>query len=252
MGKISTLSDYIATTPSPFLYNDAADLTEVPKFIRDDVFQNNLKRYMDINFGEYRLLYMYNIDPTSAASLIPLRLNYQYIANAYMLNGLWATTQLDYNPIENYRMEEEGKDTNSGSDTTRHSLGETNVQQITGERNDQMSYGSYENTNVHEVSPESSGNYTAESRDKVNGGTHTDNATTGSQTIITKGNAVNNTDTFEHGHTIEHKITRSGNIGVTTSQQMIESERDVVKLNIYKVIADLILGTICQLVSTDF
>lgn len=252
MAKISTLYDYILSTNSPFLYKDAVDLTEVPEFIRDDVFQNNLKRYMEINFGEYRLLYMYSIDQTTAANLIPLRLNYQYIANAYMLNGLWNSTQFNYNPIENYRMEEEGKDTNTGSDVTRHNLGETSVQQIAGERTDQMSYGSYENTNTHEVSPESSGSYTAESRDKVNNGTHTDNATTGSQTVTTKGNAVNNIDTLEHGHVIEHKLTRSGNIGVTTSQQMIESEREVVKLNIYKVIADLILGTICQLVTTDF
>lgn len=252
MAKIKTLSDYIATTTSPFLHKAATDLNEVPEFLRDDVFQNNLKKYMEINFGEYLLLCKYNIDPTSASNLIPLLLNYQYIANAYMLNGLWQTTQLDYNPIENYRMEERGKDTNSGSDTTTRNFGNTNVQQIAGERNDITSYGSYENTNTHEVSPESSTNYIAESRDKINNGTHTDNATTGSQTITTKSDAVNNTDTLKYGHILDHEFTRSGNIGVTTSQQMIQSEREIVKLNVYKVVADLILGTICQLVTTDF
>lgn len=252
MTKISTLSDYIATTPSPFLYKSATDINEVPDFIKDDVFQNNLKRYMEINFGEYCLLYMYKLDPVSASNLIPLRLNYQYIANAYMLEGLWNSTQLDYNPIENYRMEEKGKETNSGSDTTTRNFGNTNVQQIAGERNDIMSYGSYENTNTHEVSPESSANYIAESRDKINNGTHIDNATTGSQTITTKSDAVNNTDTLKHGHILDHELTRSGNIGVTTSQQMIQSEREIVKLNVYKVVADLVLGTICQLVTTDF
>ena len=40
------------------------------------------------------------------------------------------------------------------------------------------------------------------------------------------------TDTIEHDTT----LTRSGNIGVTTSQQMIESERKLWDYNIFKTI----------------
>lgn len=252
MVKLKTLSDYISATDSPFLYKTAVDIGEVPEFIQSDSFQNALSKYMQTNYGGYLLLQKYNIDATSAANLIPLLLNYQYIANAYMLNGLWESTQFDYNPIENYRMEEKGKDSNSGTDTTTHNLGATSVQQIAGERTDTASYGSQDTTVTHEVSPESSGSYTAESRDKQNNGTHTDNLTTGSQTVTTKGDAVNNSDSLKHGHVLDHELIRSGNIGVTSSQQLIQSERDLVRFNIYKVVADLILGTICCLVYTDF
>lgn len=250
--KICTLNDYIASTDSPFLYKDDVNLSHVPEFLRDMVFQEVLKQYMKDRYGEYRLLAKYTIPAIDAANLIPIILDNQYIANAYMLNGLWESTQLDYNPIENYRMTEEGTDTNSGTDTTTHNLGKTSVQEIAGERTDTISYGSHDTTTTHEVSPESSGSYTAESRDRVSDGTHTDNATTGGQTTTVKGDAVTNTDALKHGHVLDHELTRSGNVGVTTSQQMIESERQIVNFNIYKVVADLILGTICCLVVTDF
>ena len=46
---------------------------------------------------------------------------------------------------------------------------------------------------------------------------------------------------FDYGtKALHHKINRHGNIGVTTSQQMIESERKLAKINILEmVISDL-------------
>lgn len=43
----------------------------------------------------------------------------------------------------------------------------------------------------------------------------------------------------------EHTLTRSGNIGVTTSQQMIESERVVANFNLLKIVASDITKAIC-------
>lgn len=66
--------------------------------------------------------------------------------------------------------------------------------------------------------------------------------------------AVNSHDEHAHGMTtgketetvvMTHEYTKSGNIGVTTTQQMIEAERESVLFNIYQVIADSFHRTFC-------
>ena len=56
---------------------------------------------------------------------------------------------------------------------------------------------------------------------------------------------INTTVTTAGNEITEHEITRSGNIGVTTSQQMIESERKLAMFSVVdifvKAIADIIL-----------
>lgn len=60
----------------------------------------------------------------------------------------------------------------------------------------------------------------------------TDHIKTGTET---------NTDDLEHKNESSHKARMYGNIGVTTSQQMLESELDIAKWNIYKHIGDMFL-----------
>lgn len=66
--------------------------------------------------------------------------------------------------------------------------------------------------------------------------------------------SVNNTETFDTTDTNGHDntdITKSrikGNIGVTTSQQMLQSEIEVAKFNLYNQIADVIVQEICIMV----
>ena len=73
---------------------------------------------------------------------------------------------------------------------------------------------------------------------------------------------TNTTDAFQHGMshdissrsnsytdessgTTTHKFTRSGNVGVTTSQQMLESERDIAMFNFIGIVAHDIIKSIC-------
>lgn len=51
--------------------------------------------------------------------------------------------------------------------------------------------------------------------------------------------------TDESKETTNHKFTRSGNIGVTTSQQMLESERDIAMFNFIGIVAHDIIKSIC-------
>ena len=105
---------------------------------------------------------------------------------------LWETLNFQYNPIENYDMTEEMTD-----DVTTIDYGHTNTRTA-----------NLNTTDTREVQGFNSAAYNPSDKDTI--------AETGTDT-----NAESGTDT----HTRDYTLTRHGNIGVTTSQQMIESER---------------------------
>lgn len=112
------------------------------------------------------------------------------------MNQLYKTTLFKYNPIENYNMEESGKDKTKGS----------------GEN-----VGKYSDTPQGVL-------------DGVVEGSYLTNATHGTNK--------------SEGET-DHYFTRHGNIGVTTTQQMIEQERKIIidlDLMIIDELKDLFLG----------
>lgn len=105
----------------------------------------------------------------------------------YELDGLYASTQESYNPIENYNLTEAGRDENRSSSSGDSTSYET----------------SYDSDDENEVAKTSAGG-------------------TSSNTLI-------------------HSFTRSGNIGVTTTQQMLESERDIVKFDFIEYVCEKII-----------
>lgn len=171
------------------------------------------------------------------------------IANMYSKKWerIYATFELEYNPISNYDMTEVmTNDTtehtfghsltrtdnltleDSGDDVTRHNTTDTRTDALT-EIDEKQVQGFNSNT------------YVNSDKETV------DN--TGTQSISRTG-----TDTFEHGKTEtstgtqthaetgkntdvrNYRLTRSGNIGVTTSQQMIESERQLWAYNFVQMV----------------
>lgn len=102
---------------------------------------------------------------------------------------LYATTQYDYNPIENYSMVEQGTDdiTSSSKATNKHN---------SENRFSDTPMGKIENLDTH---------LTEATKDSSEG------------------------ESNESGNSKqEHHFTRKGNIGVTTTQQMIEQERKLI------------------------
>lgn len=135
---------------------------------------------------------------------------------------LWEILTAEFNPIENYSMTdthtfEHGKiETNSGTDTTRR----TGTDTVT-----------HTGDNENEVSAFNSSDY--EDAAKVIQNT-------------TDLDTRNMNDALEHGHIIANsgvdteRTTRSGNIGVTTSQQMAQSSIDLWKWNyFYDIMRDI-------------
>ena len=105
----------------------------------------------------------------------------------------YATLSLEYNPINNYDMTEQ-----MTNDITTHQFGHTNTRTDNTDETVETEKAGFNSSYYSPV-------------DKVN----------------TKGNAgtVADVETGTNTDTRNYRLTRSGNIGVTTSQQMIESER---------------------------
>lgn len=154
----------------------------------------------------------------------------------------WATRSAEYDPIENYRMTEEMTDdetvteygrTHTRTDNLAHT--ETRTDNLTRTIDNQeittpnltstsqqatRGFNSSSDVNTDKETATSTGtNRVDTDGTEHNTGTQ---GTTGSNTG-TQTDADTGTDTSTRNYT----LTRSGNIGVTTSQQMLQSERDL-------------------------
>lgn len=131
---------------------------------------------------------------------------------AWKFKKLAATLDLEYNPIENYDRYEDSKHStvHSGQDKTE------NTGEVTASPNT-VTEGDYYGFNLSEGSR-------PVDKTTVTGSDQTD---------------TNSTSTMTHGHnealTVDSHI--HGNIGVTTSQQMIQSEKDLANFSIYYTMA---------------
>lgn len=178
-----------------------------------------------------------------------------FAINEYKYKTLADSTHLDYNPIENYNMVEEGEDTTKGSVNKVFGIGEQTLtdnttlgsQKVTTD----MVRADKKNTAVDNVSPMNTANYVNKSQriEDYNGYTDTDTVTSNSRTDVNTRNigARNDSDDTETDMTTTHKLTRSGNVGVTTSQQMVLSERQVADFSIYLVIWEDVVNNLLVL-----
>lgn len=113
-------------------------------------------------------------------------------SKASVLDKLYATTQFEYDPIENYNMVESGTDSGTSGATASGQNKGTSYDSLTANLIDSNS----SNSSAHSSS--------------------------------------------------NHSLTRSGNIGVTTSQQMIMQEREVAAYDFLHYVAELIIEQFTQ------
>lgn len=156
---------------------------------------------------------------------------------------LYKTTLLEYNPIENYdRMEEwtEAEDTKknteadaTGTSTTDTDGTSTRQSNTDGVINDQKYVSAY---NEIEFTPTERDNNTQNEKNE------SEQKDVG--TVSVKTSAENTTDETGNRNLLR-KGRAHGNIGVTTSQQMIEAERDVALYNIIDVIINSFKNRFC-------
>lgn len=155
--------------------------------------------------------------------------------NAKTWEELYKTTILDYNPIYNYEKTEETTDTRSG---TRKLSEDTSSN--TKQNGDTSVTDTSSDSNEHTISADNSDNYEPGYKD-VSSRQDTQASESNNRVDVTGDRAVDETT----GETYSHKQRAYGNIGVTTTQQMLEDQRKVVRYNIYNEIADSFKDEFC-------
>ena len=152
------------------------------------------------------------------------------LSNLDRWTKLYATTQLEYNPIENYDRVEEWTDEGSGesSGTTSGNSTTTVKDKSTASGTGTTSAVAYNSNNQKDVGKNTS---TSETTQDV---TNT-NATTDTSRNTTKG-------------TTKHSGRIHGNVGVTTNQQMIMSERELQEFCIEDLIINETIRYFCVMV----
>ena len=191
-------------------------------------------------------------------------------------NRLYATTQYEYNPIENYNRMESGTDdstgttTHTGSDTDTRSGNDTDTHSGTDSRViDTDRGGSDTNTGSS-----TAGNWIAgfdSVPSSVDDGLVKKTRDEGNATNTTQyGSTEDITDNLTHGEVIqryhgetlqktfgsqvqntnegEHELHAHGNIGVTTTQKLIREQRDIELFNLYDIIIEDFKMRFCILV----
>ena len=174
--------------------------------------------------------------------------------NHYKIDTLYKTTTLEYNPIENYNRKQttstkEGgsaSDTRSGSEAREH--GGSDTLSYSGETTTAPS-GTIRNTHYTTAfnAPSSFADDTKdettyeEMQTKESFKDRSDKTVYNSNESLTYD--VANDRMFDNSVDIKDSI--SGNIGVTTTQQMIESEREVAEFSVFSVIADIVQESFC-------
>lgn len=221
MKKLITLNEWVELVPSIKTIFDkvSTDLKIFTIFTSAEMFY-----YFADKFGE-RDFYKYYDTENNASNTNMVKHASDYIAlygksHKYEYDKLVDTLSLEYNPIENYSMTEKGTDTRTPNITQTNKGVNTNTVGV--------------DTSI------TTGKTTFDKSDSFINDTKTTNTGTNTDT-----QDINTTVTTAGNEKTVHEFTRSGNIGVTTAQQMIESERQLAMFSVIdlfvKAIADIIL-----------
>lgn len=148
---------------------------------------------------------------------------------------LYDTLNLKYNPIDNTDKYEDYTDKRTTERTTSGETASTSGGTDSRTENETTS-GTRNETAEHDVSAENASNYQADSRDMTRGSNEDSRKNTASGTTSLNSSGTNS-ETENYTDTFTHTLHTHGNIGVTTTQQMIESERESVRYNLIEEIA---------------
>ena len=242
-----TINEYILQSGKATPFFDSTNPYNTPSFLRETDFQNEMRNAMSLLYGNYHLRMYYDIDMEQ----IPTICSYVYSMNSYKYEGLYHSELFEYNPIENYSMTESGTEENSGTDSTTVNKGEQTNDEVLGQRSDSVNHGKHGQSVEEKVSPYETESYKPKTKTETSIDSYSDNITNGEQNnLYTEGAREDRSNTV-YGKKTDTNLTRKGNIGVTTSQQMIMSEREVRNFSVIKVICGDLISYLCSRVLED-
>lgn len=195
----------------------------------DGIDKDNLVSDIMRNSGD---LYPYHQVP----EYLKRNINFWFARRLFDFSRMYEALRIEYSPIENYdRKENITRDyENSGIDKASTTLGSSTTSSHTGTDTDSTQGGG---SNEKGVSAYNEDGYTNREKDTE---THNSSNTQTYNSTVT--NTGSGTDTTQTEYGLKRKevedVRIHGNIGVTTSQQMIESEMNLrAKYDIYKIIS---------------
>ena len=141
---------------------------------------------------------------------------------------LLETTQFEYDPISNYDRKEEYEDKHTSTDKK-----ESTSSLKSDVTNTVVGVSGYSENTENQVSADNVSGYSPDSKRMGSSSEKSNTTTTDAGTGTTSGK-----DVTEHQEEIKHTAHLYGNIGVTTTQQMIDEERKIVNYSVEEVIAD--------------
>lgn len=194
-------------------------------------------------------LYPYHQQP----EMLKHNITFWFSRRHFDFERLYKALRADYSPIENYdRTEETNRESvNSGADTKTTTLGTESTSQRSGissnERGgENTSTRNAQNVTERGVSAYNESGYSNREKETENvnndttGNVYSDTDSANYSDTVNNKNSGTDRELLEHGlKTTESESVRvHGNIGVTTSQQMIEAEIELrLKYDVYKMIA---------------
>lgn len=179
----------------------------------------------------------------------------------------WATLKAQYNPVENYRMTETEAETDEKTHGHTLTITDNLTHRKTGSTTDTPATTTTENTtrtpNTREETENSVAGFNSSSMSDQSVQVRTETGTENTQT--TTAITGNNTETYNttesdtgtktHANSgadtqeVERNLTRYGNIGVTTTQQMLQQERELWQWNfIEQVVFPAVDKVLCAVV----
>ena len=216
--------------------------------ISSETFQHLLQDFIYDNFGYYEISEkIKNTTERKNKSMLEVIQEVSsniYLSNEYRYDTLYSTIIQEYNPIENYSMTEKIETTYNGKEITATTFtgSEKETHSIKEDHTEHSQTNEGGTTNILKTAP-----YDSESFFNKEQSTTTQDSPTSSE--LTIGNTGENTTekTFENrsdnnvksfdGRNDVVTHTRSGNIGVTTSQQMLESQRSLANFKFVGIVA---------------
>lgn len=206
-----------------------------------DYFQN---KYNDWQYVELNLS-----DETTSGLNNIFRIYNEH--NSFNLYKQIEAINLKYEPLENYRGFEKTTDTYGSKNSTVTNSGNDSIQmqnQSSGTDTIQNNYGEQLENSTNKIVPYNQSNSELSNESDNHKNSYIDNNTTtyGKKDVQTTTNThghIINTEDSEH--TVIHELEKYGNLGVTTSQQMLESELELRKRNIYNEYLDRFIHEYC-------
>ena len=223
--------------------NTLFDNLTLPDGIDKDLLIDNIV----MEAGEFELVYA-NLDFMKSAIGV-------WSAKNYRTFEKWIKAlNVEYNPLENYDRIEEWEETHSGSKngttTTNESRSDNTTTNDTSNNSGSIT-NNQSNTTTNSVSAYDSTNLVNESQ-SVDGGNSSSTSNGNTTSSSSSNNNVRSDGTVTTNDSESASDLRKGrthgNVGVTTSQSMLESELNIAKWNVYKHITDLFMQEFCIMV----